>query len=131
MVSLLLAFLALTTMGMGYGFKKSWILWMDIPFWVLLFIWISFYQSPTWFPVTAQHSLLLIALPVAIALGFSAVRMQLATLSNKNTNIDDVEEDPLDEDIQIYLKENEAYRRESSAYHTKTKPRKSNNLLWK
>jgi hypothetical protein len=129
MVSLLLAFIALAIMGMGYGFKKSWILWMDIPFWVIFFIWISFYQSPTWFPATAQHSLIFISIVPAIALGFSAVRMQLATLSDKKSTIDDVDESGVDEDFAEYLKEKESYDKEAKMFHTKTKKRRSRYLI--
>ena len=28
-----LLLMAVSTMRMGYGFKKSWLLWLSIPFW--------------------------------------------------------------------------------------------------
>lgn len=122
MVTMFLGFISLCVTGMGYGFKKSWLLWLAIPFWVMLIIWISY--SQTWFEATAQHSLIFIAIPITIALGFSAVRMQLVTLTDKKSAIDDVEENGIDEEFKEYMQEREAYNKESKMYHTKTKPRR-------
>lgn len=83
-----LGVLAIVAMGFGYGFKKSWLLWLAIPLWLALFIYISYYEL--WFPIAAQRSLLLLGIGGSIALGFAAIRMQIKpTNGQPNENNDD------------------------------------------
>ena len=84
-----LLLMAVSTMGMGYGFKKSWLLWLSIPFWFVLFLYIAYNES--WFPSTAQHSFVLLGIGTTIGLGFNAVRMQMKPANE--THADDNTED--------------------------------------
>jgi hypothetical protein len=111
--------LAVIPMALGYAVKKSWLLWLAIPFWFILSLYMAYYED--WFPVTAQRSLLLIGVGAAIGLGFTAIRMQskpAATVSTEDT-LDDADNDMLE-----YQKELAQWKALSSTYHTKTRPRR-------
>lgn len=119
------SFLALATVvltGMGYGFKKTWLLWLALPFWLITGIYVSFYQ--TWFPSTAQHTFVLLGIAGAIAVGFAAVRMQMKPLTNKHSTVDDVDE-PDDEEIE-YAENYKKYQETSKRYRTHPKRRQNN-----
>jgi cation transport ATPase len=121
MLLLFLGLLPLVLLGMGYGFKKSWILWLSIPFWFILGVYIGFFQD--WFSnPTAQHSLILISIAASVAIGLAALRMQIAPLSNSATNMDG--DDELDDDDNDFLREAKQYEKNSIIYKTKLKPRR-------
>ena len=103
-----LLLMAVSTMGMGYGFKKSWLLWLSIPFWFVLFLYIAYNES--WFPSTAQHSFVLLGIGTTIGLGFTAVRMQMKP-ANEHHDDDNLDDD--DASTKIYKAERKKYRRSS------------------
>jgi hypothetical protein len=103
-----LLLMAVSTMGMGYGFKKSWLLWLSIPFWFVLFLYIAYNEA--WFPSIAQHSFVLLGIGTTIGLGFTAIRMQ-AKPANEHHDDDNLDDD--DASTKIYKAERKKYRRSS------------------
>lgn len=118
-VLIALIILPLAIMGMGYGFKKSWILWLAVPFWFILGIYLAYNEF--WFPDTAQKSLILIGVVGAIGCIFSATRKQLVPLSNPESSIDDEE---MDDEDKEYFRESQRYQKGVGVYHTKKKQRR-------
>jgi hypothetical protein len=109
MTELFMAFMAVATLCAGFAFKKSWILWMDIPFWIVLSIYIAY--NETWFPATAQHSLILLGVGATLGLGYSAIRMQ----AKPTTARAELDEDLDEEDVQ-YALDRAAYQKTSKLY---------------
>jgi hypothetical protein len=115
--------LPLLIMGLGYGFKHSWILWLAVPFWLMAGIYMGFYAVLP-FPPTAQHSLILIGLIGTIGCIFGATRMQLTTLTSPVGNTTDDDSGGLDDELKEYRDEMKAYQAESDMYKTKHKKHK-------
>lgn len=122
LLTFVLAVISLATMGMGYQFKKSWLLWLACPFWVMLGLYMAYYQ--TWFPATAQHSLILIALVGVVGCIFTATHMDLKGADKSKA--DDEEDDEEDDEDKEYKREWKKYKKSSSRYHTRRKPRTPN-----
>lgn len=112
--------LAVIPMLAGFGFKKSWLLWLAIPFWVILSIYMAYVE--TWFVDSAQKSLLFIGVGAFAGLAFSAIRMQAKP---KNATVADDTLDDDDHDLAEYQKEVEIYNKTAALYHTKRKPRRA------
>jgi hypothetical protein len=109
MFLLVIAFLALGVLIAGFVFKKSYLLWLAIPFWWLLAYYLSYVQS-TNLPVAAQHSLLLIGLGATIILAFAAIRMQSKPVSEHpaDNTLDDLDGSP---DVVAYRRDRIKYKR--------------------
>jgi hypothetical protein len=114
MILLFLGLISLGIMGAGFGFKKSWILWMDIPFWLVLSIYIAY--NETWFAATAQHSLILLGIGATFGLGYSAIRMQAKPTTARTEPDEDMDE----EDVEFQM-EQAKYQRISDLYSNKNK----------
>ena len=109
MIGLLLGFLAVSLLIAGLVLKKSWVMWFSIPFWVILSIYMAYYQSMG-FPASAQHAFLFIGLGATVAIGFGAIRMQ-AKPANEHHDDDNLDDD--DASTKIYKAERKKYRRSS------------------
>jgi len=109
MIGLLLGFLAVSLLIAGLVLKKSWVMWFSIPFWVILSIYMAYYQSMG-FPTSAQHAFLFIGLGATVAIGFGAIRMQ-AKPANEHHDDDNLDDD--DASTKIYKAERKKYRRSS------------------
>jgi hypothetical protein len=112
-------FLSLGILGSGLAFKKSWILWLSIPFWLMLSIYMAYYQ--TWFPADAQHSLIFIGIGATLAIGFAAIRMQAKPMKQP---VGDDTLDDVDNDLVEYQKDVAQWNALSATYRTKTRPRR-------
>ena len=82
MILVFLGLLALGLLIVGFALKKSWILWMAIPFWWILALYMAYQEY--WFP--AQHFLVLIGVGATIGLGYSAIRMQSKPITPPTEN---------------------------------------------
>ena len=89
--SAIIAFCAFSSTIAGYALKKSWMLWMAIPLFFILFFYWSY--NETWFVASAQHSLIYLSIGTTIALAFTAIRMQAkpASEAHGDDNMEDVE----------------------------------------
>ena len=114
MIELFMAFMAVALLCAGYAFKKSWILWLDIPFWIVLSIYIAY--NETWFALTAQHSLILIGVGATFGLGYSAIRMQAKPTTAKS----ELDED-MDEEDTEYQMQQAIYNKQKALYSSKKK----------
>lgn len=115
MIELFMAFMAVALLCAGYAFKKSWILWLDIPFWIVLSIYIAY--NETWFALTAQHSLILIGVGATFGLGYSAIRMMSKPAIAKSGLDDDADED--DSDLMEYQRDRAQYDKLSKTYSSR------------
>ena len=109
MIGLLLGFLSVSLLIAGMVLKKSWVMWFSIPFWVILSIYMAYYQSMG-FPASAQHSFLFIGIGATVAIAFGAIRMQ-AKPANEQHADDNLDDD--DASTRAYKAERKKYRRSS------------------
>jgi len=114
MILLFLGLAAFGSLGAGFGFKKSWILWLAIPFWLVLSIYLAY--NETWFPANAQHSLILIGVGATFGLAYSAIRMQAKPTTAKSELDEDMDEEDTEYQMQQAL-----YAKQKALYSSKKK----------
>jgi hypothetical protein len=116
--SAIIAFTAFCSTLGGIALKKSWLLWLAIPLFFLLFLYWAYIE--TWFVPTAQHSIIYLSIGTTIALAFTAIRMQSkpSHAPSEGDTLDDA-----DDDMTVYRKEQEEWDRTSNLYRTKRKRR--------
>ena len=104
--SFIIMFFAVAVMIAGFALKKSWLLWLAIPLFFILFLYWAYLE--TWFPTNAQHSLIFLSLGTTLGLAFSAIRMQAKPANEHQTddNLDDT-----DASDRYYQAERKKYKR--------------------
>jgi hypothetical protein len=110
--SAIIAFAAFSATLGGFALKKSWLLWLAIPLFFLLFLYWAYLE--TWFVATAQHSIILLSIGTTAGLAFSAIRMMSKPAIAKSGLDEDADED--DSELMEYQRERAQYDRLSKAY---------------
>ena len=112
--SFIIMFAAVAIMACGFVFRKSWLLWLAIPFFILFSLYWAYLE--TWFPANAQHSLILIGVGATFGLAYSAIRMQ----AKPTTARSELDED-MDEEDTEYQMQQALYAKQKALYSSKKK----------